>query len=347
MLISTHTQINVMEDGKLSLDLLIGLSIFLFTFIFIANFLPGVFADVRNEITLAHETYKVSVFLAETRGTWKNLTHNGTDWEKYHGICSDHNFIFLPSLSKGEPDYLSFEKIRAFNNSCNQCVDKCRKMFGLDVSNTRFHVSLESLYSKPYDRTLVHYYGSPLLDAGDPLPQGGNVIRFERFVWLDPIPGLTGTVLIQCQKGSYPTPVCEATTPGGQDVDCKFNFTYPFTVFTVKVNQKFHEQNAKVSICVELEDRSGACAIGQGDKISVRVDNGTNPSPEEEKQIVIGEVFDFLDFVNSSLSSLEEGDRVYVRISVRQVDVDINMRDKFMADYMAGKAVAKLVVYGW
>lgn len=37
MLISTHTQIKIMEDGKLSLDLLIGLSIFLFTFIFVAD----------------------------------------------------------------------------------------------------------------------------------------------------------------------------------------------------------------------------------------------------------------------------------------------------------------------
>jgi len=44
----------MMEGGKLSLDLLIGLSIFLFTFMFIASFLPGVFADVRNEIGLMH-----------------------------------------------------------------------------------------------------------------------------------------------------------------------------------------------------------------------------------------------------------------------------------------------------
>ncbi|MEM1671455.1 MAG: hypothetical protein QXY92_03640 [Archaeoglobaceae archaeon] len=42
-----------LEEGKLALDLLIGLSIFLFTFIFIANFLPGVFADVRSEINFS------------------------------------------------------------------------------------------------------------------------------------------------------------------------------------------------------------------------------------------------------------------------------------------------------
>ncbi len=44
---------------------------------------------------------------------------------------------------------------------------------------------------------------------------------------------------------------------------------------------------------------------------------------------------------------LNEGDPVYVRISVRQVDVVTDISDRNMASYMAGKAVAKLVVYGW
>ncbi len=243
-----------MEDAKLSLDLLVGLSIFLFTFMFIANFLPGVFADVRNEITVTHETYKTTVFLAETKGFWRNATANGTDWENYPDICNDSSFTFLPGLSKGEPDFLSFEKARKFNEVCNQCPDKCREMLGLNVSNVYFHASLESLYSRPYDRTLVKDNDTTVLDAGYPLPQGGNVIRFERFVWLEPRPGLTGVFLIQTQQGAYPTPVCQANTTGGNSVECISNLTYPLTSLSVKVNQIF-QHTAAVSICVDREEK--------------------------------------------------------------------------------------------
>ncbi|MDK2795856.1 MAG: hypothetical protein PWQ58_1055, partial [Archaeoglobaceae archaeon] len=163
------------SDGKLSLDMLIGLSIFLVTFIFIAQLLPSVFADVRREITLAHEAYKVTVMLSEMRGMWSDGMNSGVDWENRQ-ICNDA-ITFLPGLSEGEPDFLSLEKVLKFNEFANQCPEKFRKALGLDVSNVRFHVSIESFSSTSYKRIPVKYREGDnvrnLLDAGYPLPEGG------------------------------------------------------------------------------------------------------------------------------------------------------------------------------
>ncbi|MEM4690539.1 MAG: hypothetical protein QXF37_07570, partial [Archaeoglobaceae archaeon] len=80
-----------LEEGKLALDLLIGLSIFLFTFIFIANFLPGVFADVRSEINLANQAYRVSSLLAEDPGF-------NSSWAEDVNLMNCNNVEFRPGL---------------------------------------------------------------------------------------------------------------------------------------------------------------------------------------------------------------------------------------------------------
>jgi hypothetical protein len=72
------------SEGRLSLDMLIGLFIFLFAFVFIAQFLPSVFADARSEISVFSEAYKVSVLLTEGPGRGINLANpseRGFHWE--------------------------------------------------------------------------------------------------------------------------------------------------------------------------------------------------------------------------------------------------------------------------
>ncbi|MCS7122226.1 MAG: hypothetical protein NZ895_06485 [Archaeoglobaceae archaeon] len=335
-----------MEEGKLSLDLLVGLSIFLIVFIFVANFLPEVFADVRNEITLAHETYKVTVVLAETKGYWKNVESNGTDWEK-HQVCSK-DYVFVPGLSKGQPDHLSFEKVKNFSKTCNQCIEKCKKALGLDVSNVRFRISLESLQSKPYDRALIRYFGTPLLDVGDPLPSSGNVFRFERFVWLDPTPGLTGVLILQQPKQgrAYPTQICEVISQGGeQTVECKLNFTYPFTDFTVKVTENLKGASS-INFCI---NKYSNCPPRFNDVVEVRIYKDNKIQNGTSKSIEVGKLEDFLDFVNRELEKIgiKEGDLIHVTFSYKNLEAEVNIKDKFMAEYIAGKAVVKLVVYGW
>lgn len=342
-------------EGRLSLDMLIGLSIFLVTIIFISQFLPTVFADVRSEIGLAHEAYKVTVMLAEVEGAWSNGTHNGTNWENFDicNICSVFpSFVFLPGLSEGKPDFLSLEKTLAFNRYANQCPNVFRRMLGLDTSNTHFHVSIESLYSTPYERYLVKYNNSPLLDAGEPILPGGNIMKFERYIWLKPNPMLIGVLEVDTRKGAVPTPICKEETGG---FNCTLTLTYPLTEFFIIVNNIYQNSGSPaVSFCISKEQKPGACPIGTG--IKVEVENNSNTlngdiPPQDELPSVIKEIDNttIVDFINSKLSNegVQSGDEIYIRASFRHVNVSWIALERTSPYYIAGKAAAKLVVYVW
>jgi len=123
-----------MEDGKLSLDLLMGLSIFLFTFIFVANFLPGVFADVRNEINLANQAYRISTLLVEDPGynsSWYNITEDRCRTEEFRPGLAVYD------LETGvKYNSLSIEKIQVFARLLNNttCIERARFYLGLNLS---------------------------------------------------------------------------------------------------------------------------------------------------------------------------------------------------------------------
>ncbi|AKG91214.1 hypothetical protein GAH_01495 [Geoglobus ahangari] len=175
------------SHGKLSLDLLVGLSIFLMAFLVVSQLIAGMFGEVRSEISLSHEAYKVSVILAEMPGKWSNGTKNGTDWENN---WFRPNTIFLPGLAVKSCE-LSYEKIVEFRNATQSDYEKVKQLLGLKTpdSNYEFHISLETLNSTPFKRELLLETsgtpsGTPLLDVGMDIPET-QMARFERIVWID------------------------------------------------------------------------------------------------------------------------------------------------------------------
>ncbi len=171
------------QGGELSLDLLVGLSIFLMSFLVVSQLIAGMFGDVRSEISLSHEAYKVSVMLSEMPGRWSNGTKNGTDWE-YNWFREDT--VFLPGLAV-KPCELSYNKIVEFRNATESDYEMVKRLLGLKTpdSNYEFHVSLETLNSTPFNRELVlDTSGAPLLDVGMSIPEV-QLARFERIVWID------------------------------------------------------------------------------------------------------------------------------------------------------------------
>jgi len=175
----------MMEEGKLSLDLLIGLSIFLFTFIFIASFLPGVFADVRNEINLAHQAYRISALLVEDLGF-------DSSWDTDITISNCQSQEFRPGLAIYDSNNgtifnnLSVTKIRKFAELLNDplCGERVRLCLGLNLSEFggnkyKINVSLKNLEDE-----LIKADGAILLNHGDSM-SSGQVVKFERLVYLN------------------------------------------------------------------------------------------------------------------------------------------------------------------
>ena len=149
----------------------------------ISNFIVGLFGDVRSEISLSSEAYKVSVILAEIPGKWSNGTANGTDWENY---WSERNVIFLPGLAS-KPCELSISKVVAFKKVVESNYDRIKTFLGLKTPDADydFHVSLETINSTPFQRELLlNASGFPILDVGKS-PSTFQVARYERLVWLD------------------------------------------------------------------------------------------------------------------------------------------------------------------
>ncbi len=167
------------DGGQLSLDMLVGLTIFMITFIFILQYLPSVFVVQRSDISLSSEAYRVAALLAESPGYWTNGTHNGTDWEN-HWRNSD--VTVRVGLCGNNPGELLISKIMNFSEMYEQKgYDSIAEMFGIG----NYNISLQYLYSNSSSPVYSYYNGKPLLLIGKPIPHYGDVVRYERIVYFD------------------------------------------------------------------------------------------------------------------------------------------------------------------
>ncbi len=184
------------SEGRLSLDMLIGLSIFLFAFIFIAQFLPSVFADARSEISVFSEAYKVSVLLTEDPGRWINIAnpsekgfHWETEWYK-------DNISFRPGLAVVErAGFIDIRKLVEFKNATLKYGGSykndswVRDVFGLVTPSNSYRVNISMLI--PFSTSYRQYFslnnsGAKILAIGPQIPNG-KVSRYERVVSLPKI----------------------------------------------------------------------------------------------------------------------------------------------------------------
>jgi hypothetical protein len=354
----------MMEGGKLSLDLLIGLSIFLFTFMFIASFLPGVFADVRNEIGLMHEAYRLGVVLAEMDGYWRDSSGHGTNWHEKSDQWGKPDFYFFPGLAKGKADYLSYEKIRAFNSLTKSNYDLVRDVLGLKTFDREydFNVSLESLDSTPYIPILVkNRAGEVVLQAGKPIPSSAYVSRYERFVWIDPYYDLIGTFYVGT-AGSRDIPHgCSEKFENknqqqGNEVGIQCDLTYPIKLFRLNVLGKEREEPPWwLGICfnngdVEIQNCNPKGDGNQNKNDALQVGFGSKLERDNlvfEAPLVKGKSYDLTQTINRMLKErgFRVGDKVTMGYNAKNINVTLDLSDSVAL--IAGKAAAKIVIHVW
>ncbi|AIY89543.1 hypothetical protein [Geoglobus acetivorans] len=170
------------DEGKLSLDLLIGLTIFLMSFVFIIQYVPAIFASERSEIYLYPLAYRISALLVEDPGYWSNGSVNGTDWENYYSLP---DVEVRPGLMGSEVNVLDPVKIDALNSLyASAGIDGLRKALGLKTPDRvfGFNISLQLLSSNSSNPIYSMNGSQPMLLIGEPIPDGSNVARYERII---------------------------------------------------------------------------------------------------------------------------------------------------------------------
>ena len=195
------------KSGQLSLDVLVGLTIFMVTFIFILQYLPSIFVVQRSDISLSSEAYRVAALLAESPGYWTNGTYNGTDWQDH---WKNGDVTVRVGLCAGEPGEISIDKVLNFSELYKDMgYDYVAEMFGV----RNYNISIQYLYSNSSSPVYSYYSGKPLLVVGKPVPGCGDVVRYERVVYFTNATFIYN--ITNLQKGVNRTRILNVSAPIG------------------------------------------------------------------------------------------------------------------------------------
>ena len=216
-------------EGKLSLDIIVGLTIFLLSFVFIIQYVPTIFASERNEIALYPLAYRVSALLAEDPGYWSNGSVNGTDWENYY---SAQNVEVRTGLMSSEANVLDSDKIEALKNFyLSAGADELRKALGLETPDREFgfNISLQFLSSNSSNPAYSMNGSEPLLLIGDPVPEWSDVAKYERIIAFE------NTSLVSDISSNIDTPSTTVNT---------FTVSAPVGSFVIVITDRNDNQSA-------------------------------------------------------------------------------------------------------
>jgi len=159
------------DSGQMSIDFLIGFTVFLIAFIFVATLSSGLFINLQSK-TIDYDAvaYRTGVILAEDPGYAfdPTINTNTTRWELLDTLYIDRTIRFGLAISKDYPNILSKGKVQSFfTNGYGFSKDdyKSRLIFG-DYPY-RFNITLKSVggsteYPTPSvadDATYLQKYG--------------------------------------------------------------------------------------------------------------------------------------------------------------------------------------------
>jgi len=159
------------ERGQLSIDFLVGISLFILALLFMAHFIPGMFVPFQSEtIDLNSVAYRTSVILVEDPGWWDNGTGYGEDWEKQN--IEDVRRVGF-AIDKEHPNMLKWSKIEGFKT----CGANLTRKLGL----------YRNIGGNPidygYNITVVNSSENILAARGDAVPEYGDVSSMKRILW--------------------------------------------------------------------------------------------------------------------------------------------------------------------
>ncbi|MCW7076503.1 MAG: hypothetical protein OCU18_04320 [Candidatus Syntrophoarchaeum sp.] len=163
------------SSGQISIDFLIGISLFLLTLVFLVQFIPTVFVSFGSEsIDLSSVAYRTSVILVEDPGCWNNSAtlRTESDWENH----VDRTTRVGLAIDKDHPNILNLSKIEAFSNTTalnDSMLINCTTLYRI-IGGNRITYN--------FNITIAYLNGTVIVARGDKLPQSGDAARIERLV---------------------------------------------------------------------------------------------------------------------------------------------------------------------
>jgi len=180
----------VTEEGQISIDFLLGISIFLLTLGFLIQFIPGLFLSTSEEGSLNSVAYRTANILTEDPGWWENNTHNGTDWEENLGKLSRIGLAYdeTPRTKQTKtPNLLNQEKIKRIQNDT-------------EINNTNFTYYL-GLYDKINGAQIDYGYNITIRPDNEHwFLNNSNLSRGEKFPSSQDVFKITRKVLVETGK---------------------------------------------------------------------------------------------------------------------------------------------------
>jgi hypothetical protein len=222
-----------MDDGQVSMDFLMAITIFTFGLVLLISQVPMLFAPLQTVSTdIQPVAYRTSMILAEDGGIYNESGIIRSNWEDPNGTGSNYsqNCNNIPDytdnvkriglamstmelgwLSSSEdivPNTLSVNKINALHDWGDDTANQSKivEKLGLRVTYNNnpliysYNISLSDFDDTPVNGSV------PLLQIGDSIPTSGSVTveKIERIVAIDNTTGLTGNRTIiaghECAK---------------------------------------------------------------------------------------------------------------------------------------------------
>ncbi|HUV79335.1 MAG TPA: hypothetical protein VMW40_00680 [Candidatus Bathyarchaeia archaeon] len=223
-----------MDDGQVSMDFLMAITIFALGLVLLISQVPMLFAPLQTVSTdIQPVAYRTSMILVEDGGVYENETtgYIRSDWEdpeeygwnynqncinitnytdnvKRIGLAMSTRELGWPSSSEDiVPNNLSVNKITAFQDWWNDTANQSKIVGKLGLRVTYNNNPITYSYNislRDFDDTLVNS-SDPLLQIGDSIPTSGSITveKIERIVAIGNTTDVTNTTSIaghECAK---------------------------------------------------------------------------------------------------------------------------------------------------
>jgi len=154
------------DKGQISFDFLIGIVVFLFTLMFVIQFIPGLFISTSGEGSLDSVAYRTANLLVEDPGWWENSTHNGTNWEINIGNIS--------RIGLAEDEFPDIRRTYTPNKLNRSKIQQLMEL------NETMIINNLGLYDMVSGTKINYGYNISIDKNGDPLIINGSIINIGK-----------------------------------------------------------------------------------------------------------------------------------------------------------------------